>query len=371
MTGFPRIRVSGDPATRSRQYGRLAAEQIGAVRAGYARAFAAKGVAWTEAVAQARGYLPTIEQHLPGLLTEIAGIAEGSGSSFEDILTINCRTEILHRATVASHLPTGPIRGECSSFAFESDRVGSGAATLGQNWDWLEYLHPGTVLLEVERPDLPSYVTLVEAGLLGKITLTASGLALGVNTLVSSLDGHPAGVPFHFVIRALADSPHVAAALETVARLPRAASGNYLLAGADGAILNLETSPGGARNITPQVAHGGALFHTNHFIDGVPGGFDLAPQGMSDSYVRLGRIERRLPAGAGPFAEADLRGALTDHVAAPNSVCCHPDPASSPDARWKTLASAVLTPGAGTLEYTAGPPCESAWHRLDYTDFFA
>lgn len=363
--------MSGDSATRSEQYGHLAATQIAIIRDGYERAFAAQGVSWAEATAQARGYLPAIETHLPDLVTELRGIATGSGLGFDEILTINCRTEILHRATVASVPTSTRIPGECSSFAFEGDRVSTGAAVIGQNWDWLAFLQPGTVILEVERPDLPNYVTLVEAGLLGKITLTASGLALGLNTLVTSLDGRADGVPFHCVIRALADSPHIAAALETVSRLPRASSGNYLLAGSDGAILNLETSPGGPRNVRPQVARDGALFHTNHFLDRVPGGFDLAPVGMSDSFVRFGRIERRLGSAVDPHPDAALRAALIDHVAAPNSVCCHPDPSSPEGAQWTTIASTILTPATATLEYTAGPPCESTWNRIDYTGFFA
>ena len=370
MTDFPRIRVTGDAASRSRQYGELAAEQIRIVRAGYERAFKAQGISWSEAVQQAREYLPSIERHLPELLREVAGIAEGSGLSSDDILTLNCRTEILHRATVSLGTSAARSPGECTSFAFEADRTWDGEVLLGQNWDWLEILQQGTILLEVDRPDAPNYVTLVEAGLLGKITLTAHGLALGLNTLVTSLDGGSSGIPFHFAIRALADSAHVADALETLARLPRASSGNYVLAGSDGAILNLETSPGGPRNITPQVGKNGAVFHANHFMDEVVGGFDLATVSMSDSYVRLGRIERRLGDGLERYSQKQLRDALSDHAAAPNAICCHPDLTSNEDARWKTIASTVLKPSSNVFSYTAGTPCESEWHIVDYTAFF-
>ncbi|MFC7765219.1 C45 family autoproteolytic acyltransferase/hydolase [Leucobacter soli] len=360
--------MSGDAGERSRRYGELARQQILITRRGYERAFAAKGVDWARATAQARAYMPAIERHLPGLLDEIRGIAEGSGLAFEEILTINCRSEILHAATVAK---AGRIIGECTSFALEPDRTASGETVLGQNWDWLEFLSDATILLEVEREDGPNYATLVEAGLLAKMILTESGLAIGINTLATSLDGTADRVPFHFVIRSLADSPHIAGALERVAGVPRAASGNYILANADGAVLNFETSPGGPRNVTPQIATTGAVVHANHFVDPVPGGHDLAPLAMADSFVRFGRMTRRVARAEDRLSDEDLRAALADHAEWPNSVCCHPDPAGGPDERWTTIASVVMHPARRALAFTVGPPCENAWHEIDYRELLA
>lgn len=363
--GFPRIRVSGDAHERSRQYGEAAREQILITRAGYERAFAAKGTSWADATAQALALLPSIEAHAPHLLDEIRGIATGSGMSFEEILTLNCRSEILHAATVGK---ARKITGECTSFALEPDRAAAGETIVAQNWDWLEFLADSTVLLEVDREDGPNYATVVEAGLLAKMTLTQQGLAIGINTLASSLDGSGRGLPFHFVIRSLADAPHIAGALERVASVPRAASGNYLLGNADGAILNLETSPGGPKNVRPQISTAGSVVHANHFIDPVPGGHDLAPFSMADSFVRLGRITRLVSQAPGPLTGADIREALSDHAELPNSICCHPDRGSGPSERWITIASVVMQPASRTIEYTVGPPCENEWHRVDYSD---
>lgn len=364
---YPRIRISGGVAERSRQYGELARDRIAVIRAGYERAFAAKGIDWAEATRIARGYLPAVERRLPRLLDEVRGIAEGSGLSFDEVLTINCRSEILNRATRAKGAALTP--GECTSFALEADRVAAGEPIVGQNWDWLEALEGGVIVLEVERPDGPDYVTLVEAGLLAKMVLTATGLALGVNTLVSSLDGVTEGIPYHFQIRALADAAHAAGALETLAGLPRATSGNYVLAGADGAILNIESSPGGPGNLSVGWSNDGSLAHANHFVDPVPGGHDLAPIAMADSYARLGRMRRHLAATSGRFGEAELRAPLADHVGFPNSLCCHPDPSADPAGRWKSLAAVLIAPASRRLSYTAGPSCEHPWVELDYSEW--
>lgn len=373
MREYPRIRVSGDAKTRSRRYGELAREQIRFIRDGYERAFAAKGVCWEDAVEQARAYIPAIERAFPELLDEVRGIALGSGLSFDEIMTINCRSEILHAATVRNARAVAPWRGfgECSSFALEADRSATGSAIVGQNWDWLETLGPGTILLEVERPDGPNYVSLVEAGLLAKMTVNAHGLAVGINTLVTTLDGARDGIPFHFLIRKVADAAHLSEALDTLVSVPRATSGNYLLASADGSVLNIEASPGDARNVTPQISTDGTLVHTNHFIDTVHGGQDLAQASMSDSFVRLGRMTRSVQHREGKLTVEQLISALSDHADFPNSICCHPDPASHPEARWETLASVLMDPAARTISYTEGPPCESRWIDADYSELLS
>ncbi|UOQ57518.1 C45 family peptidase [Leucobacter allii] len=369
--GYPRIRVSGPPAERSRQYGELARERIAVIRAGYERAFAAKGIAWAEAVRIARRHLPAIERYTPELLAELRGIAEGSGLGFDEILTINCRTEVLNGASRATGAAIRAEFGECTAFAVEADRRADGGAVVGQNWDWLEALEGGVIVLEVERPDGPDYVTLVEAGLLGKMVLTEAGLALGMNTLVSSLDGVTPGVPYHLQIRSVADAPHAAGALEILAGMPRAASGNFVLADASGAVLNVESAPGGPEALTVTGSADGTLAHANHFVGPVAGGHDLAPLAMADSYARLGRMRRRLAAVPGEFGREELRAPLRDHVGFPNAVCCHPDPAAEAPARWKTLASVLLFPGARRIEYTAGPPCAGDWIELDCAELLA
>lgn len=365
-SGYPRIRVSGDAYERSRQYGELARSQIEVVRNGYERAFAAKKISWADAAGIARRHLPAIERHTPRLLDEIRGIAAGSGCSFDDILIINLRSEILNSVTQAQG---ASLSGECTSFAIEADRAPSGEAVVGQNWDWLESLEAGVIVLEVERTDGPDYVTLVEAGLLGKVVLTANGLALGMNTLVSSRDAITDGVPYHLQIRAVADAKHATNALEILAAMPRATSGNFVLADAAGAVLSVESSPGGPANVVPICAADGTVSHANHFVAPIPGGYDLAPLAMADSYVRLGRLRRHLSAVSERYRVEDLRAALEDHVGYPNAVCCHPDPNAGPEERWKSLAAVNLAPRSRRFSYTAGPPCESDWIELDYAQW--
>ena len=367
---YRRIRIAGDAHTRSVSYGAAARAEIRHIRSGYEQAFLAKGVTWARATEIAREYLPAIREHLPHLEAEIIGIAAGSGLPVDDILVMNCRTEILWRAAIATaaEVTAATHSAECSSFALEPDRTVDGVALVGQNWDWLDVLADGVIVLEVERPDGPNYVTIVEAGLLAKTSITGAGLALGINTLASSADGGP-GVPFHFLIRAGLDCEHAFDLVELLAGLPRASSGNFVAGTADGSVLNVETGAGDARTVHPLIADGGAVVHTNHFVRQPADAYDLAPLVMSDSFVRHGRMTRRIALRPERLSLTDLQAALADHADAPSGICCHPDARSPRASQWATLFGAILDPAGGRLHLAEGNPCEAPWVSHDYSTF--
>ncbi|MDR2256424.1 MAG: C45 family peptidase [Arthrobacter sp.] len=364
--GYPRIRVSGAPRERGEQYGRLAAEQIAAARAGYEASFAAKGISWADAVGLAARHEAPIRAAFPAIWREIEGIAAGSGLPVADVLAMNCRTEILWSALTDTPAGAGSSKGECSSFALSPERTEVHRALIGQNWDWLVHAFDSVILLEVEREDGPNYVTIVEAGLLGKTMLNAAGLGLCVNTLVTTADGIADGVPFHVMLRAMADCEHAYDAVELLAGHRRASSGNYVLGTENGAILNVEVEPGGPEGVHPVIESGGATFHTNHFVSPLVGGADLAPVAMSDSYVRLGRLTSLVQADP-VVGVAELHEALTDHTDAPGSICCHPDPRSPEASQWASIMSVVIDPAARVLHLAEGNPCVTPRVALDYS----
>lgn len=174
-------------------------------------------------------------------------------------------------------------------------------------------------------------------------------------------------MPFHVLVRAVVDAEQVSDVVEILATAPRASSGNYVVAGADGAVLNVETAPGDARTVHPLIASNGAVIHTNHFVRSPAGGHDLAVSSMADSFVRYGRLQRSVAEHAEPLSVAALQSALADHADAPNSVCCHPDPRADGDARWGTLVSAIMEPATRTLHLAEGSPCTEPWRAHDYS----
>ena len=93
---FPIIKIAGTAYECGVQYGEALRDEIGyniefyqSMLKDYA------GVEWTDAQTIAKRFEAAIEKYCPDALEEMKGIAEGSGFSYEDILTINCRSEIL------------------------------------------------------------------------------------------------------------------------------------------------------------------------------------------------------------------------------------------------------------------------------------
>lgn len=362
---FPTIRISGDPAARGRRYGLQARAHVHAGRDGYERAFHRGGTSWREAVAHALRYGDAIAAAFPHILTEMEGIAVGSGLEFEDILAMNCRTEIMW-SRVNQTSPAVRIPAECSSFGMTPDRTASGRTWIGQNWDWLVHAAESVILLEVERDDGPNFVTVVEAGLLAKASLNEAGVGVAVNTLVTDGDHGTDGIPFHVLLRALTDSATVFDAVELMASHQRASSGHYLVGSADGAVLSIECEPGGVGGVHPVAPKGGLVAHTNHFVSRTLG-LDLAPLVMPDSYVRLQRLHDLLDQTEHATIET-IHRALSDHTDHPGSICCHPDARADESTRWASIASIIVDPAERSLYLAQGSPCQTPRRRLEFGD---
>ena len=363
---YPRIRVSGNAFERGQQYGSQAKPQILQGRDGYERNFSNSGITWESACATALRYASAIQEQFPEIWQELEGIAAGASLPVEDILAMNCRTEIMwHQANVSAS--AAGVRGECSSFGLTPERVTLDRLLIGQNWDWLVHSFDSVVLLEVERDDGPNFITVVEAGLLAKFSMNAHGFTLSVNTLATTADFDTSGIPFHVLLRALADSQTTYDAVELLSRVGRASSGNYLVGTPDGAVLNIECEPGGVPGVHVLPAFNGQVTHTNHFVSSLVS-LDLAPLALPDSYVRLQRITDLLTRKDRHTIDS-LHDILTDHVGAPGSVCCHPDPRANAAQQWSSVCSVIFDPRERDILLCEGIPCETPRETISYRDF--
>ncbi|UJA20319.1 peptidase C45 [Thermoleophilia bacterium SCSIO 60948] len=367
---FPRIRLGGEARERGRTYGSAARELIALSLAGYERAFAHfAGWDWERVRSKAALFADPISDYEPRYLEEIEGIAEGAGVETRDILALNVRTEIMFAATARDADARMRLPAECSAISIVPTRSSDGTALAAQNWDWLPHAAQTLVILEVSQPERPNYATVVEAGLLAKFGLNASGLAVTTNALVSSDDLGRPGVPYHVLLRALHDASTPADGLRALLRAHRSSSANYILTSADGLAIDVEAAPGDfSRAFTIDPADG-VLVHTNHFVSPRFDGRDVSVLAMPDSPFRLQRLRARLAAAKGePLGRDFLAQALGDHAGFPFGVCCHPDERVPEPERSLTLASAIIDPTAGTIALTAGNPCEHERETLDFSD---
>jgi isopenicillin-N N-acyltransferase like protein len=368
---YPRIRVSGSARERGRQYGEGARLQVQRSLQAYEQVFMHyAGWDWPRVTAQALLFEAPVQAYDERYLEEMAGIAEGAGAAYEDVLALNVRTEIMFSATARSACE-GRRVGECSSFALLPPATREGVTLIGQNWDWLPHSFQTVVVLEAEQPDRPDFVTIVEAGLLAKAGMNASGVGLATNALVTLDDKGMPGIPYHVVLRAILDAETITDALSAIQRRPRASAANYLIAHRDGLAIDVETAPGDFSSLWLIHPDQGVLLHTNHFIAPASSGRDVSLWAMPDSAFRLGRLIELVREGGIDDVDG-LQRVLADHAGHPFGICCHPDPrAASVHDQSATVVSMVMNLDRGEIWAADGPPCAASFHELGCAGFLA
>jgi isopenicillin-N N-acyltransferase like protein len=361
---YPHIRIKGDPRERGRQYGRLAAERVRRSVGIYRRIFAYYADwDWDKVTAHARDYKPAIEAVHPRYLEEMAGIAEGAGLAMDDILAINVRTEVMFAAVARK------AASECTSFAALPAATADGHTLIGENWDWKRHMTDTVVVVEAEQDQGPSYVTVVEAGLLAKAGMNSAGIGLATNALISDNDCGEPGLPYHVILRAILDAPNLPMALDAVARHHRSSAANYLIASREGMAVNIETAPGDHSQVWLTWPERDTLVHTNHYVCET-GLKDVMRWHTPDSPFRHRRASILFEEARGQLDPAAIQTVMRDHVNHPLGVCSHPD-ASLPELEQDmSVLSVIFDLETASMWLADGQPCEHEFRRVDYAELF-
>lgn len=367
---YPHLRVKGTAFDRGVQYGTQAREKVQRSLEAYERVFRHwAGAEWTDVKVRACRYVAPIEDYLPSALDEMRGLSQGAGVSFEDILAINVRTEVMFSAKARLAEAAPSIPGECTSLAVTPEASATGHTLAAQNWDWLVHARDTVVVLEVEPDEGPRFVTLVEAGLLAKFGMNETGIGVLTNAMVTELDRGEPGVPYHVLLRSLHDAGSITDALSRLQSASRASSANYLVAHQDGLAFDAETKPGDFGALLLEQPQGGLLAHTNHFISDRFVGRDVGLWVMPDSLFRLQSVLAFLRERVGDLDVADLQEALSLHAGHPLGVCSHADENRDVAEQEATVVSAVMDLNERKMWIADGNPCTAGFRALDYTGF--
>lgn len=371
---------------RGRLYGQAVAPHIRHSILTYAKLFATCGIDWASAGDRARRYAPVITALDPAYMDEMQGIAEGSGWTLDDILALNCRTEILppnflsddtHPAEAAlaanrrAGLPdweTGqPLDphlrdGECTAMCVQGRVSADGHTWFAQNWDWIGRQRAALVILKTHDRQGRALTTLTEAGMLAKIGMNAAGFALGLNILRSHRDGLVPGVPVHIVLRDLLSCDSVAHARERLAQLARlgfGAASNVPCADAHGEVACFEIAPAGWAELTPE---NGVVVHTNHFMCS-PLQNEQSPMGVAlSSQPRLDTAAQHAAQPTLGFAQ--LQAFLRDESDGYLSVCRNPDPALPPEGRVESVAGVLMNTDTREMWIAPDVPSKVGFHAI-------
>jgi isopenicillin-N N-acyltransferase-like protein len=359
-TFFPVITLSGGPYERGYQHGRKARDQVAVAVETYLRAFERDARLDREGVRRAAArFIPGIERFDPELLTELRGVAEGSGQGLEEIVAINARNELLFA-----------VQPECTSFAVLPQASRSGHTFIGQNLDWKASATASGVVLEILQEDegKPNIVTVTEAGTIGRSGMNSAGVGLCINFLRSRDSDtrrlQSVGVPTQLVRRAMLNAWTFADAANALQGLARCIASNYLLAHAGGEAVDFEAAPEGIGRLDPV---NGLLTHSNHFVTQWGRPLDTGIAVFPDTLPRLERIEQLLRPRVGEIDVEHLFAALRDHSGLPDSICRHGDERDPVPTHMETSVSIVMDLDDRKVWITAGPPCESEYRLFEFS----
>ena len=370
MTPFPHIRVEGPALERGRQYGEQTRDRIERSLEAYAGVFERyAGWDWDKVRSEAARFEDPIARFEPKFVDEIRGIAEGAGVAMEDALALNVRTEIMFAAKAREAAGVSALPTECSAFAALPETTADRHTLVGQNWDWLTTSFDTVVVLEARQDDGPDFVTVAEAGMLAKTGMNSAGIGLATNALVTDDDVGEPGVPFHVCLRAVLESESISDALAALQRQPRSSSASYIITQDNGLAVCVEAMPGDYSRLRLLMPAHGLLFHTNHYVSPAFDRKDVTLWLAPDSPFRLHRLSSLVSAERPDVTVETIRGAFTDHVNHPHSVCFHPDLRLPELDQEATVTSVIMDVTERQMWVSDGIPCERGYRELDYSDF--
>ena len=358
----PTITLSGAPFEKGLAHGRAFADKVARSLDTYAHLFRRRReLSWDDARAIARRFAPVFTGDAAPLADEMRGIAEGAGRTFEDILALNLRTEILYSAHGD---PAACARGgECTAFAAVPPATAGGAVLAGQTWDYAIAQREATFFARVPAEGgAPAMLLVLEAGMVGGKGVNGAGLCLTLNAL--SCPRAAVGLPLHARMRRILEAPTMDEALRRGRAGGIPAPAALTITAADGRCVCLELDPAGAEELRPQ---GGVFAHTNHFI-GPSAAARRSYEPSGSTLQRLLRMEALLRSKPG-LSPADAEGFLADHGGEGWTICVHPRPVAPPDppsAASATNYGFVADLAARRFRFAMGNPCEGAFVDLPW-----
>lgn len=353
---FPVHSLEGDARDCGVQHGELAADRVAKTIEFYLGVFGRHSKLSLDQVRErARGYAGQIAAIDSAIMAEIEGIAAGSKQMLEDIVAVNCRTELMYGASRGSRAAT-----ECTTIVALPEATRDHGVIVGKNWDWRSPALHSVVLLRIRQQGKPALSLIVEAGMVGRDGFNEHGIVVCGNMLTSSEDTGKVGVPIPILRRRILNSERFYEAIDTLTRSPRGASGNYLLAHRDGVAIDFETTPD---NVYPVYPERGLLTHANHFQHLAAQVQGVARSYNGDSLYRDFRARQLLEPKIGAITVEDVQAVLRDEFGTPRSICRAPHEYAGQGSSM-TIASTVFDLKNAVMWVAAGQPTRSEYQPV-------
>jgi isopenicillin-N N-acyltransferase-like protein len=353
------IEISGSPYERGVQYGRQAGDEIARAVAHYSRQIKSNNVSDDGLADVVRAYLPIIENFNHAYVVEMRGIAAGAGVSFEQIVLVNARTELVQFALRPALLDS---MDGCTGVVVQPEVTRAGQLIHAHNWDWQIECADASVILRIRNEDGPDILTFTEAGGLARFGFNAHGICITGNGLECERDFQRPGVPLALIRRKVLEQSNLALALRAAYVTPKSGSNNILIShGPSGLVYDFECAPDETFMVEPR---DGVLTHANHWQSPIAL-TKLRETGLADapsSFYRDRRAREALAAKAGDVTIEDVTAVMLDNFESPWSICYPPRPASPTDPKtYVTVASLIMRPGLGEMRVAILPALDPSF----------
>lgn len=305
----------------------------------------------------------SIKKWTPELYEEVRGIADGSGQDFDQIMVFSLVDEFwVYLNSLENH--------HCSNIGVPS--VDGSVSYVAQNMDIEPFTDGYQTLIRMEATaTTPEQLVLSHPGLIALNGMNSSGVGMVMNTLMQ-LNASNSGLPVAFVVRKVLSMTDRDEIIDFITSVNHASGQNYIL-GVRGEVFNFEASANKVVRFDPGNKNQ-TVYHTNHPIvndDVKPWFAQFNPKNVSDtlsatsnSYIRLAALKTRI-AETDDVSDDLIKDALRSKDDANNPVCRTLDPKKN----GFTFASVVMTlTGEPYLQITAGPPSESEYLKVDFSN---
>jgi isopenicillin-N N-acyltransferase like protein len=307
------------------------------------------GRSLADQLALADDFRAVTAEALPWLVTELDAAADAAGVDRRHLFAASVE-EIWPGRDTTARAPTPAFRG-CTDIAAVPPATAEPRVLIGHNNDL-----PGSIQGDVSavewRVDGRPTVFSLGVGPWLSAAWNSTGLSITGNELAPNDDR--VGIPRLLLMTAVTRAESLAEAKQLAAHERRASSYNWLLADEQGEVASLEGSATAMAELTPDPR--GLLHHENHYVDATMRPYERNARHASRSEVRGRRVATLLDeVEPGTLTRESLRGILSDHRGAPESVCRHAD---GPD-DMQTVFWSIADPARREVEYGLGPPCST------------
>lgn len=233
--------VAGEPRECGKAYGKLYRDGIkDFLDKEIFGAFVGKPASREQMLDYAAACGKVLREECPLVADELAGIADGAGRTYDEVVLIHLHEELYHRTAL-------PKTGHCTAVAIGPPDTGNSNTYVGQTWDWMQTVAGKSAVVEWRRSGGVPVLAYGFPGMPMGAGVNAEGIALCWTSAALGTKGQSprVGIPSYALITHLLAQKDLAGAIREATKDKHAGWFTFVVADGEGNLVNIEGSPKG------------------------------------------------------------------------------------------------------------------------------